>query len=93
MGFQVLETILNKKKILLWTRGNFASGDAYIWHASRAYTQSPTFMSAKIQQIFDIISVRLQWSLRKRILFSTVALRKVIKQKGSNSFKYLSQES
>lgn len=27
MGFQVLETILNTKKILLWTYGNFASGD------------------------------------------------------------------
>lgn len=51
-------------------------------------------MNAKIQQIFDIIiSVRPQWSLRKKIPFSTVALRKGIKQKCSNTFKYLSQET
>lgn len=91
MGFQVLETILNIKIFLLWTCGNFATGDASICYASRAYIHSPTFMSPKIQQIFDI-SVRLQLSLRKQILFRSVAVRKGIKKKCSNTFKYLSQE-
>lgn len=69
MVFQVLETILNKKRLLLWTRGNFASGDVYIWHAFRAYALSSSFMSAKIQQIFDSISIRLQWSFEKKNSF------------------------
>lgn len=92
MGFQELETIFNIKILLLWTCGNFATRDASLWYASRAYTQSSNFMSPKIQQIFYIISVRPQWSLRKKILFSTVALRKGIRKKCSNTFKYLSQE-
>lgn len=60
MGFQVLEKILNIKILLLWTCVNFASRHASVWYASRAYTQSPTFMSPKIQKIFDIISVKPQ---------------------------------
>lgn len=92
MGFQVLEKILNIKMLLLWICGNFATRGASIWYASWAHTQSPIFISLKIQKIFDIISVRPQWSLRKKILSTTVALRKGIKKKCSNTFKYLSQE-
>lgn len=40
--------IKQKRRLLLWAHGHFASGDAYIWHASRACAQSPTFTSAKI---------------------------------------------
>lgn len=81
------------QKLLLQTHGNFAWRDAYLWLAARVYALSPNFLSAKIHQIFSIISVRLQWSLRKRILFNTVALRKRIKQKCSNNSKCLSQGS
>lgn len=81
------------QKLLLQTHGNFAWRDAYLWLAARVYALSPNFLSAKIHQIFSIISVRLQWSLRKRILFNTVALGKRTKQKCSNNSKCLSQGS